>query len=43
MQMYMFYCIAWNLVSHVKGRTQVEGLANGVLRKIFGHKTEEMT
>jgi hypothetical protein len=31
----------WNLVSHIKGRTQNEFM-NGALNKIFGHKKENV-
>jgi hypothetical protein len=30
------------LVSHTKGRTQIEGFENRVLRRIFGSKREEV-
>jgi hypothetical protein len=30
------------LVSHIKGRTQIDGFESRVLRRIFGPKREEM-
>jgi hypothetical protein len=32
-----------NLVSYSKGRTEMRMLENKVLRRIFGHKREEIT
>jgi hypothetical protein len=32
----------WNLVSYTKGRTHIEGIWEGMLRRIFGLKKEQV-
>jgi hypothetical protein len=40
----MAYFWAWNMVSHIKGRTRRQRvLKNKELRKLFGLKREEIT
>jgi hypothetical protein len=32
----------WNLVPHIERETQAEGVQDGILRKIFGSKRDEV-
>jgi hypothetical protein len=32
----------WNLVAHIEGGTQAEGIENRVLRRVFGPKRDEV-